>query len=122
MNTDIAKKLYGDKIIINAELHTKDHSKMNQVWSLHDLYWFKEGIPIGYFMELSLKTKIKTKNYNCYENNDMKQTKCLDDFYMNKLNCTFPWIKSKDESRQKCGSQHYIKDLVDLIDDVVKGE
>ena len=119
--SDIAKKLYGDKITVHAELHTKDQSKMNQVWSLHDLYWFKEGLAVDYFVKHSLRTKIKTKKYNCYESIHVKQTKCLDDFYMNKLNCTFPWIKSTDMSRKKCGSQHYIQDLVDLIDDVIKG-
>ena len=122
MNTDIAKKLYGDKIIINAELHTKDHSKMNQVWSLHDLYWFKEGLSVDYFVKQSIRIKIKTKKFNCHESNDMKQTKCLDDFYMNKLNCTFPWIKSTDMTRTQCGSDHYIQNLVDLVDDVVKGK
>ena len=95
---------------------------MNQGWTYHDLFELKVWKLEIYYVESSIRRKIKTKNYNCYENNDMKQKKCLDDFYMNKLNCTFPWLKSKDESRQKCGSQHYIKDLVDLIDDVVKGE
>ena len=120
--SDIGKNLNGDKISIHAELHTKDQSKMNQVWSVHDLYWFKEGIAVEYFVKHSLITKIKTKEFNCYESIDMKQTKCLDEFYMNKLNCTFPWIKSTDMSRTKCHTQHYIQDLVDLIDDVVKGE
>ena len=124
MNTksDIAKKLYDDKIIIQAELHAKDQSKMNQVWSLHDLYWFKKGLAVDYFVKHFQITKIKTKKYNCYESIDMKQTKCLDDFYMHKLNCTFPWIMSTDRSQTKCHSQHYIQDLVDLIDDVVKGK
>ena len=52
----------------------------------------------------------------------MNQEQCLNDLYMNKLNCTFPWIKSNDESLQKCGSQYYIQDLIDLIANVAKGE
>ena len=120
--SEVAKKLSVDKIYTYVELHSKGQSKMNQGWSFHDLYLFKEGNSVMYFLEHFIKTKINTKNYNCYENNDMNQKTCLDDFYMNKLNCTFPWIKSKDNSQQKCGSQDYIKDLVNLIDDVVKGE
>ena len=120
--SDIGKNLNGDKITIHAELHTKDQSKMNQVWSLHDFYWFKEGIAVDYFVKQSIRIKIKAKKFYCIESNDMKGTKCLDDFYMNKLNCTFPWIKSTDMTRTKCGSQHYIQDLVDLVDDVVKGK
>ena len=120
--SDIAKKLYGDKITVHAELHTKDQSKMNQVWSLHDLYWFKEGLAVDYFVKHFQITKIKTKKYNCYENNDMDQKQCLDDLYMNQLNCTFPWIDSKEESLQQCGSQHYIQDFIDLIANVAKGK
>ena len=117
----IAKKLSVYKLRVFAELHAKDQSKMNHRWSFHDTYWFKEDMAVVYLVEQFLKTKIKTKNYDCYEQNDMKQKTCMDDFYMKKLNCTFPWIKPNDESRQKCGSQHYINDLIDLIDDVVKG-
>ena len=120
--SEITKMLSVGKIRLFVELHAKDQSMMNQGWSYHDVYWFRDVLSVTYFVEHFIKTKIKTKNYICHENNDMKQKKCLDNFYMSKLNCTFPWINSKDESRQKCGSQHYIKDLVDLIDDVVKGE
>ena len=103
-----------------VELHSKDHSKMNQRWSYHDLYRCKEGSHDVYYVEPFLKTKIKTKHYNCYEENIMEQTKCLDDFYMSKLNCTFPWIKATSKTpKEKCGSNHYIKNLVDLI---VKGK
>ena len=31
---------------------------------------------------------------------------------MSKLNCSFPWLKSYDGPLQKCGSEHYVKDLV----------
>ena len=105
-----------------VELHPKDQSKMNQAWSYHNLYIITEGPPTWYFMEPSLKTKIVTKNYNCDEKNEMKQARCLDQYYMNKLNCTFPWMKSTKASQEKCGSRHYVKDLVDLIDYVAKGE
>ena len=67
--------------------------------------------------------KIKTKNHECCETNDMKMTKCLDDFYIRKLNCTFPWLNNVIlGSLEKCGSKHYIYDLMELINIVAKGE
>ena len=91
----MAKKLFVDKIItIFLEVHTKNQSKMNYRWSSHDLLHFKDNKWDDYYLETTIKRKIKTKNYECYESNDMEQTKCLDDFYMSKLNCSFPWIES----------------------------
>ena len=121
--SQIAKKLSVDEIDpIFVELHATGQSKMNQGWSYHDLYNFGKDMLQTYYVVPSPNTKIRTKKYNCYENNDMNQEQCLNDLYMNKLNCTFPWIKSKDESLQKCGPQHYIQDLIDLIANVAKGE
>ena len=78
----IAKKLSIENIgTILLELHAEGQSKMNQRYSYHDFYRFKDSELKQYFIEPSLKKKIKTKNYNCYETNFMQQTKCLDEFY-----------------------------------------
>ena len=39
---------------------------------------------------------------------------------MSKLNCSFPWMKSNDETLEKCGPNEKIKDLVDLVNKVNK--
>ena len=75
-----------------------------------------------YYVKPTFKRKIKTKNYNCYEERDYDQTKCLNNFYMSKMNCRFPWLDSTKQSQEKCGSKHFIKDLVDLIFDASSGE
>ena len=95
---------------------------MNQGYSDHDFYETKPDTMEMYFVEPTLIRKIKTKNYNCYEENYVEQTKCLNNFYMSKLNCTFPWLESTKQSQEKCGSKHFIKDLVDLILDVSTGK
>ena len=121
--SEIAQKLFVDNIdTLYVELHATEQSKMNQGWSFHDVYKFRKNIIQTYYVVPSPNTKIKTKKYNCYENNDMDQKQCLDDLYMNQLNCTFPWIDSKEESLQQCGSQHYIQDFIDLIANVAKGK
>ena len=121
--SDLATKLSVEKMEnIFVELHAKDQSKMNQGWSYHDLYRLKIGKHESYYLEPTIKRKIKTKNYNCYENNVMKQTNCLNNYYMAKLNCTFPWLVPTIESKEKCGAKNFIKDLEFLINDDSKGK
>ena len=121
--SEIARKLSIENIgTILLELHAEGQSKMNQRFSYHDFYRFKDSKLKQYFIEPSLKKKIKTKNYNCYETNYMQKTNCLDEFYMLQMNCTFPWLlKSIEQNREICGSKHYIHDFIDLIDVVTKG-
>ena len=93
---ELAKKLTIDHVWkIYLEIHDPDQTKMNQKWTYHDLQSFKMGMYEVYFVEPVYTTKLKTKNYNCNENNDMKVTKCLDHYYMTKLKCTFPWLPPK---------------------------
>ena len=121
--SDLATKLSVEKFDkIYVELHAKDQSKMNQGWSYHDLYSLKIKKYETYYLEPTIKRNIKTRNYNCYENNDMEQTNCLNNFYMSKMNCTFPWLVSTIQFREKCGAKNFIRDLLQLIDDVAKGE
>ena len=121
--SEIARKLSIENIgTIVLELHVDGQSKMNQRFSYHDFYRFKDSTLKQYFIEPSIKKKIKTKNYNCYETNFMQQTKCLDEFYMSQMNCTFPWLKSMMKNREICSSKHYIPDFIDLIDFITKGE
>ena len=90
-----------------AELHTRNRSIMNQGWTWHRIHAIKPVSNQAYFWKASIKRRIKTKNYNC---NDMEQTKCLDDFYMKEMNCSFPWLKSTNASLLRtCGQKHYIQ-------------
>ena len=121
--SDIATKLSVENLDqIFVELHAKDQSKMNQGWSYHDLYHLKSGKEEQYFLEPTIKRNIKTRNYDCYENNDMEQTNCLNNFYMSKMNCSFSWLVPTLESKEKCGAKNFIKDLEYLVDDVAKGK
>ena len=48
-------------------------------------------------------------------------TQCFDEFYMMKLNCSFPWLKSQNDKYPKCGAKHKVNDLVNLINEVNRG-
>ena len=122
--TKIARKLSLDKEVLQifVELHSKDQSRMNQRISDHDIYRIKDGTREEYSVGPNLLRKIKTKNYNCNEEQYVKQTTCLNHYYMSKLNCTFPWLNSTKQFQEKCGSNNFIKDLIDLISDVSAGK
>ena len=109
-----------DQILV--ELHFKNQSRMNQGWSFHDLYPIKYSAHERFYVEPTFSRKVKTKKYNCYDEREMERTECLNHFYMSKLNCTFPWLESTNQSQEKCGSKHFIKDLVDLINEVSTGK
>ena len=121
--SEIARKQHQEKTIsVFVELHTKDKSRVNQGYSDHDFYETKPNTIEMYFVEPTLTRKIKTKNYDCYDERCMEQTKCLNNYYMSILNCTFPWLNSTKQSQQKCGTKHFIKDLVNLINNVSSGK
>ena len=121
--SEIARKQDQEKSrVVHIELHTKDQSRMNQGYSIHDFYTTAPDTIDTYFVEPILRRKIKTKGYNCYEEKYMEQTTCLNKYYMSILNCTFPWLNSTKQSQEKCGSMHYINDLVNLINNVSSGK
>ena len=72
-------------------------------------------------MSTSRKLFEKLRNMADEEEKYVEPTDCLNNFYMSKLNCTFPWLESTIQVQEKCGSKHFIKDLIDLIDDVSTG-
>ena len=101
------------------EHHSRNKSYMNQRWSWHSVDYIKPKKWIEYLLEHTITKKINTKNYECSETNEVQVTNCLDEFYMSKMNCSFPWLKSYFGSLEKCGNKHHIGDLKALIDNVV---
>ena len=48
-------------------------------------------------------TFLKKSTYDCYEDNSMKMTNCMNDFYANELGCKLPWdTKSKLVELKNC--------------------
>ena len=107
---------------ILIEIHSRGQSFMNQKWKWHYIEFAKPKTWIDYYLEESVMKKIKTKHYNCNESNNIQMTNCLNEFYMSKLNCSFPWLKYRFQNFEKCGNKHYIRDLKVLIDGVVNGD
>ena len=93
------------------EVHEAGHSSLN-----HDLiekgstHWIYQG-NFNYDLRMQLHIRVPTKNYQCDPQGSTQPHNCVNEFYMEKLNCSFPWMMSP--KFEKCNSN---KDLDRLID------
>ena len=54
-------------------------------------------------LEQTETISLKKSNYDCYEDNSMKMTDCINDFYASQLGCKLPWaVRSKLEHMEEC--------------------
>ena len=103
------------------ELHQKSNSKMNNKWKYFDVQYINElNITHETYLVSSIQKKIKSRNYNCDESNTVQITKCMDEFYMKEMNCSFPWLHAEYLNLQKCWKNHNIDDLKNLVKKVSK--
>ena len=100
------------------DVHELFQTMMNQEYSYGMLRELQKRKFIQYHYKPVINAKVKTKNYQCNEKNSNKFNPCFDEFYMSKLNCSFPWLKNYNGTLQKCGSKQYIKDFINLITSV----
>ena len=104
-----------------VEIHQKDQSKLKYKLKYSDQQYLN---PQDMYHEKYLASlreiKLKRRNYNCDESNSVQLAKCLDEFYMKKLNCSFPWLQTEQLNLQKCWNNHYIDDLKKLMKNVSK--
>ena len=115
---------------------------MNQNWGMDNLFLFNDQggtwelytYKVGdyfvkdvsqnnshLFIQAKIERHVRTKEYPCKEENNVDMTSCYNNFYMMKLNCSFPWITYKTNDYTKCGVQHKISELVNLINEVNLG-
>ena len=97
------------------EIHSKDQSLMNQKWSFENMVSIREYKWHYNNRKAMIYKAVKTKNHDCNVKNSLKTTQCYNNFYMMKLKCYLPWLESYIGPLDKCGSKHYINDLVNLI-------
>ena len=97
------------------ETHSMDQSLMNQIFSWESVNMIKRGISASRYFNAVINEKTKTHQYDCHENNSMKSTQCYDEFYMQKLGCSFPWLNNHEGTLPTCSFHNYISTLEDLI-------
>ena len=100
---------------------TKDEKK--QLRHNYEIDWNSESFeilrPQGGKFEYLLETQIvsvKRSKYDCYEDNSMYFTDCIDEFYAQQLNCSLPWTSTYGIS--KCESAMELKKFRDISDSI----
>ena len=104
-----------------VNVHEPFQSIMNQEYTFKSLKEVQPNQYVLYYFTPIIEIKAKTKHYQCDENNAIKLNPSFDEFYMAKMNCSFPWLSSYNGTLQKCGSKHYIQDFSKLIASVSHG-
>ena len=102
--------------VVFIEVHPKNQSLVNLDWSWKNVELVRRGQSIKIIFQAKINTKVNTRKHICNKNNNLKLTNCYDNFYMTKLNCSFPWQKNIETGfLQKCGSNDSIYDFLELI-------
>ena len=80
------------------ERHEQGNSKQN--YDFDETYGFEFSMLTNHKGSLeaiateTVTTSLKKSNYDCYEDNSMKMTDCINDFYADQLGCKLPWTKN----------------------------
>ena len=54
-------------------------------------------------MPITIQTSsLKKKNYDCYEDNSMQLTSCINEFIAEQLNCNLPWTTTNQGEYENC--------------------
>ena len=55
-------------------------------------------------------TFLKKSSYDCYEDNSMEMTNCMNDFYADQLGCNLPWVvKPKKQQLKNCETKQELE-------------
>ena len=57
---------------------------------------------------------LKKSNYDCFENNSMKFTHCVNDFLVEELNCSLPWTKRNSKEIEVCQGSEKLRQFRNL--------
>ena len=87
----IAPGFYVEKHEYKQSLHNYDFDRLKNFQIFHVGKGLTE-------LSLPIETKRLNKlNHDCFEDNSMKMTDCINNFIEHKLNCSLPWNKPKSQ-------------------------
>ena len=86
---------------LTVEIHERDQSKINFALLWENTELIMRGLFCFNYYQAQITKSLSTKKQPCAVNR-IKYTKCLDMFYMEKLGCFFPWLKSYNGNLPKC--------------------
>ena len=79
---------------LRYERHEAGQSLYNYQFDLNNGYqYYRQGIN-QFNLVVPIETKtLKQRTHDCFEDNSMKKTKCIDEYITEQLNCSLPWNK-----------------------------
>ena len=76
------------------ERHEPDQSQYNYQFEMNKGYqYFQQGVDKFHLVTPVETEAIKQRSHDCYEDNSMKMTDCIDEYIAEQLNCSLPWTK-----------------------------
>ena len=106
----------GLKYIV-VQIHTKDQSVLNLALLWENTGLIEPGIFSAQYYQGRIESRLNTKRNKCAKH-QVKHSVCVDEFLMEKMNCSFPWIKSFKGKLPKCWANRKVFDLVNLISNI----
>ena len=70
------------------------------------------------YMQETKTTFVKRSKYDCYEDNSMLITNCINEFYAKQLHCNLPWTTKIDPDFKQCETAEELKQFRKLSVDI----
>ena len=102
---------------IVVQIHSKDQSLMNLAMLWENTGYIEPGIFSSQYYHGRIEKRLNTKRNKCAKH-QVKHSICVDEFLMEKMKCSLPWIKSYKGKLPKCWADRKVFELVNLITNV----
>ena len=98
--------------------HEKLQLSNNYDLDLNDVELLEKESGYAQFMQETQTNFVKRSKYDCYEDNSMYITDCINEFYAKQLKCNLPWATKMDPDLKKCESEDELKQFRKLSMDI----
>ena len=98
--------------------HEKLQLSNNYDLDLNDVELLEKESGYAQFMQETQTNFVKRSKYDCYEDNSMYITDCINEFYAEQLKCNLPWATKMDPDLKKCESEDELKQFRKLSMDI----
>ena len=102
---------------IVAQIHTKDQSVLNLALLWENTGYIEPGLLSSQYFHARIEKRLNTKRNYCAKL-QVKHSVCVNEFLMEKMKCSFPWIKSYKGKLSKCWADRKVFELVNLISNI----
>ena len=104
----------------SIEVHEEDQSKHNYYIDQRKIeYILPKEISFVKFGKQIVTKNLKTSKRDCQEDNSIKLTSCLNNFYARKLGCILPWVQ---ENGEKCKGKEKFEEFRNLTKGIEEPE